>query len=238
MEQLLDTTVKLDTEPDVGLYYIGPLNELIVRLPIFSSHINKSKKIIGAGSRQILNGDSAWIHRTLESIKDETILHKLLLRLFQAIYPKYAQNVHGSYENGRDLFFLPKDESVLRIIQVKCGDLSLPDWRKVKPQLEEMMETDIPQALKDKKISKKVGILLFTGHIRPNVESAITGWKNTKKEQVKEEYLFEYLFKNLDDFVNFIYNEKLISEFHKSLSEYGIKLTREHPTNPPENKGE
>jgi hypothetical protein len=71
-----------------------------------------------------------WMHRALESIRDEAKLRAVLLRLLQSGKPRYAQVRHGSLEYGKDVSVLLDIESasVLRHYQMKCGDLDMKKW--------------------------------------------------------------------------------------------------------------
>ena len=52
----------------------------------------------------IVGGGTNWIYRTLENIKIEPILHRILLRLFQKLPSQVNIIVHGQLEHGRDIF--------------------------------------------------------------------------------------------------------------------------------------
>ena len=220
VEELSRKVYEIDKDPDTGIWLIADFGDLIQDFPLFISNPENSKKIIGKGFNDYLVGKTDWIYRTIKNIKQERILHKILLDLYRSQYPRFTQLVHGSFENGRDLFLLPKNSERLELIQVKIGDISLTEWRGIKQQLEEMMETDIPQTLNNKKITQKVGFLLFTGHFKPNVESAKNGWLAKRKEKMDEEYDFI----NLDDFVNYIIDNKLVAEFRKSAISNKVEI--------------
>lgn len=221
INQLSTLTKEIETDPENGIFNISNFGELIRNFPLFNSSFDNSKRIMGAGLKDYLYGKTAWIYKALQSIKsNEIILQKIVLNLFQAKYPRYSHRVHGNFENGRDLFVLPQNEDTLKVIQVKLGDINLPDWRKIKPQLEEMMETHLPEALIRNKITRKVGILLFNGHIKPNVDAVISDWQAKRLENMYEEYEFM----NIDDLVNFIVENSLVSEFRLASIENGLKL--------------
>ena len=52
----------------------------------------------------------------------------------------YAQLRHGPIEFGKDLAALVQDDRgvVLKLYQVKCGDMDKKKWRESKDELEEM----------------------------------------------------------------------------------------------------
>src|SRR5207302_10747303 len=75
--------------------------------------------------RALLGQELTWIHRTLESIGDEAVLRRVLLRLLQASPPLYVQLRHGPIEYGKDIAVLIEDEGkvVLTMYAVKAGDI-------------------------------------------------------------------------------------------------------------------
>lgn len=169
----------------------------------------------------LCQGPTNWIYRALENIRDEDILRKVLLRLFQTLSPKFAQNIHGIVEHGRDIIVLKeiKDELVLQLFQVKIGDIDTSAWRGIKQQLEEMMETDIPQILDlDGKSYKKIGYLVFNGHIKIQVEPKVSGWKQTRRDRMNEVHEIMHI----DKIVNFIVDNRLVSEFREAIAEYEL----------------
>ena len=87
-----------------------------------------------------------WMHRTLEKITDERQLQRIILRLSQASLPLYAQVLHGPLEYGKDVvvYFEQHGRRVLRMYEVKAGDISLPVWQQTRSQLEEMFLVPLP----------------------------------------------------------------------------------------------
>jgi hypothetical protein len=74
------------------------------------------------------------MQRRIGSIKDERILQRLLLRLMQGQSPPplYAQIRHGPIEYGKDIVVLVEvdGKNVLKMYQVKAGDITKPVWSK------------------------------------------------------------------------------------------------------------
>ena len=121
----------------------------------------------------IIEGPSRlWIHRTLESIKDERKLHRILLRLFQNSVPCYAQIRHGPIEYGKDIAVAAQDggQLVLRMYQAKCGDIKKSDWNGIRPQLEEIFQVPLKSFQIPSEVHRGVGILIWNGHADPHVE--------------------------------------------------------------------
>src|SRR5262245_21262492 len=111
-----------------------------------------------------LEGPSrTWIYRALESINDEGVLRKILLRLFQSSVPKYAQIRHGPIEYGKDIAVAAMDggEWVLRLYQVKCGDIKKSPWNQIRPQLEEIFQVPLDSFRIPIAVAKSVGILVW-----------------------------------------------------------------------------
>jgi len=86
-----------------------------------------------------------WMYRTIEKIRDEVALQKLLLRLIQAQLPLYAQRRHGPIEYGKDIVVFAEVDGqyVLQMYQVKAGDITKSNWAKARDELEEMFQVDM-----------------------------------------------------------------------------------------------
>jgi len=133
-------------------------------LSYFSDDIsNLVKPAIGTHMLEIVTGGANWIYRTLESIANEDIFRKILVRLFQHSFPPFAQNIHSAIEHGKDIIVLTKDQerNTLRMYQVKTGSMNTSEWRTVKPQLEEIFEVPPPEFCKDYTIDERIGYLIF-----------------------------------------------------------------------------
>jgi hypothetical protein len=80
------------------------------------------------------------MHRALENIQDEKKFRQILLRLLQAGLPLYAQLRHGPIEYGKDLAVLVEQDgtAILRLYQVKCGEIDKKKWRESEDELNEM----------------------------------------------------------------------------------------------------
>jgi hypothetical protein len=94
---------------------------------------------------QISGQNRTWIYRTIEGIKDETVLQRLLLRLMQAQLPLYAQVRHGPIEYGKDIVALVDRDGhhILLMYQAKAGDITKANWPKARDELEEMFQVDM-----------------------------------------------------------------------------------------------
>jgi hypothetical protein len=171
---------------------------------------------VRAGS---LEGVTTWVHRTLESITNEATLRSILLRLIQAAVPLYAQIRHGPIEFGKDLVALVDIEgrTVLRLYQVKCGDLSLPKWRESKDELDELLTVPVSTFQLPKPHDAIEGFLVVNGHVKPNAEPAMEAWF---AETRKRGYSVEFM--HLDKLVRWIFTDGLESEFRAVLREVGI----------------
>jgi len=164
---------------------------------------------------------NTWIYRSLESIggrKGEDKLRKIILRLVQSYLPLYAQIIHGPIEYGRDIIVLLKsnDHLELHMFQVKCGNMTIPDWRTSRNQLEEMFQTSLPNSIiPDNLHPQRIGILAYNGHPNLQVAPLMDGWL----EEQKRDHGREYKFMHLDDIVQCISRERLVNEFRKAFSE-------------------
>jgi hypothetical protein len=171
----------------------------------------------------IIEGPSRlWIHRTLESIKDERKLHRILLRLFQNSVPCYAQIRHGPIEYGKDIVVAAQDgdQIVLRMYQAKCGDIKKSDWNGIRPQLEEIFQVPLKSFQIPSEVHRRVGILIWNGHADPHVEPVMEAWKNDQWAAFQREYEFMHL----DATASYILDSRLVSAFRDALAEEGIAV--------------
>lgn len=122
--------------------------EVLGRIPLIGEEVAAAvRPTIGERAyQQILGQQRTWIHRTIESIKNEIHLQQILLRLMQARLPLYAQTRHGPLEYGKDIVALvEKTEGrlLLEMYQVKAGNITKPVWTKARDELEEMFQVDL-----------------------------------------------------------------------------------------------
>jgi hypothetical protein len=200
--------------------------EALERIPLFGPEIaGVVKHPIGKNLYTLkFSQIPTWIYRTLESIggkRGEEQLRKIILRLAQSSYPLYAQILHGPLEYGRDIVVLQKcnDHHELHMYQVKCGDMTIPDWRTSHEQLEEMFQTQFPESIIPAGLYPLwSGILIYNGHPNPQVAPLIDGW--LKEQRKDHERIYKLM--NLDDIVQWISRDRLVNEFRKALSELGL----------------
>jgi len=192
------------------------------KLPLLGSDLARAvRPALGdAALRAILGPHNTWIHRALESIKDEGILRKVILRLLQADKPLYAQIRHGPIEYGKDVAVVLDLEGrrVLRMYQAKTEDITVPVWRTAQHELEEMYLVPLDELQINGKIDSREGILLCNGHANTHVEPLIGPWI---KEQARA-YGRVFKFMHLDDLVNWITGRGLVNEFKAVASEFDL----------------
>lgn len=189
-------------------------------LPQFQEGMSKGiREALGSKALDLCQGPSSWFYRKLESIPDEDILRKVLLRLFQSLSPDYAQIVHGVVEHGKDILRVIEIDGnkVLELYQIKVGDIGTPEWREMKPQLEETFEVVPPDILDLGETEyKKVTFLAFNGHVKPIAEPKVSGWKKLQKDKFNHDYEIMHI----DSIVQFIIKNRLMNEFRKCIKEY------------------
>jgi hypothetical protein len=177
-----------------GLTAVGRAMAALDRVPLVGgTEADAVQQALNRRAVRIVEGPSRlWIHRTLESIKDERKLRQVLLRLFQNSVPRYAQIRHGPIEYGKDIAVAAADrgELVLHMYQVKCGDIKKPDWNKIRPQLEEIFQVPLDSPLLPSGVSRRVGILVWNGHADAHVEPIMRAWKNDQWTAYQREYEF------------------------------------------------
>jgi hypothetical protein len=163
-----------------------------------------------------------WMHRALESIRDEAQLRAALLRLLQSGRPRYAQIRHGPIEYGKDIAVLLDIDgsAVLRHYQVKCGDINMKKWRESKDELEEIFLVPMNSLQLPVTPDRIEAVLLTNGHANQHVEPVIDGWINTQwsDHQRKIEFM------HIDAFVDWIAEHNLVNELRTALRERCIKI--------------
>jgi hypothetical protein len=177
--------------------------------------------------KAVLGPERSWVHRTLEGVKDEDVLRKLLLRLLEASPspPAYGHIRHGPLEHGKDVVVLLEehDRLVLRMYQVKCGDVTTPVWRESRAELEEMFDAEVPDFQLRGEMAEREGILVCNGHANPYTESPMKGWF----EKQLRDHGRKYQFMHLDDLVRWIDSQRLYSDFRAACADLGISTSPE-----------
>jgi hypothetical protein len=196
----------------------------LARLPLIGPEVAEAlRPALGASAlNQTLGPVRTWVHRTLQGITDEGQLRHVLLRLLQASLPRYAQIRHGPMEFGKDLAVVVEegDRQILRMYQVKCGEIDKKKWRQSRDELEEMFQVPLPAFQLAVDPDVREGVLVATGHANPFVEPVINAWFVEQRETLGRQVSFMHL----DDLVSWIFRERLISEFKAALSELGIDV--------------
>jgi len=202
-----------------GLTSVGRAMAALDRVPLLGSpEVEAVRHAVDRRAIRIVEGPSRiWMHRTLENIKDERKLHRILLRLFQNSVPWYAQVRHGPMEFGKDIAVAAEEggELVLRMYQAKCGDIRKPDWNDIRPQLEEIFQVPLETFQIPSPVQRRVGILVWNGHADAHVEPVMQAWKQDQWTAFQREYEFMHL----DDIVNYILDSRLVSAFREALAE-------------------
>ena len=170
----------------------------------------------------LLSQDRSWMHRTIESIEDERILQRLILRLMQGRLPLYAQIRHGPVEYGKDIVVLVEqnNEFILQMYQVKTGDITTPVWRTARAELEDMFLVDVPPVQLPVEPTRREGFLIFNGHLNAYVEPVIDKWLVEQKRA----YGRSFLIMHLDMIVDWIMQKGLLVELRRALEELDIPI--------------
>jgi hypothetical protein len=203
---------------------LGVALEALSRIPIIGSDVAAiaAPIIKNRALEEILGPHRTWIHRTIESIKDENRhLQKIILRLVQASLPLYAQIRQGPLEYGKDIVVLLERDGqrVLRMYQAKCGDITMPKWREARSELEEAFLVSLSNLQIPGEVDACEAILICNGHALPHVEPVMEGWF----EEQKRVYGRDIRFVHLDLIIDWIVNEHLINEFKVVLAELGLR---------------
>lgn len=160
----------------------------------------------------------------IETFKEEQEMENLLDNiLFMNDYNNIIRPQKGVGQLGVD-FSAEKDE-VIYLFVVKKGDIDKSNWdygnNAVRPTLNEILDSYIPQRLNNTK-KKKIKIILCTnGIIKQNIEPSWNGYINRHKTKN-----IEYDFWGIDNLVymtekylanEYIFNDDIKSELRKVL---------------------
>ncbi len=139
----------------------------------------------------------SWMHRTIESIEDERILQRLLLRLMQGQSPPplYAQILHGPLEYGKDIAVLVEDNgrNVLGMYQVKAGSITKAIWPTTREELEEMFQVDMSNVQLPVQPDDRIGVLIFNGHLNTYVVPVVEGWLEEQRRDHRRSFQIMHL---------------------------------------------
>jgi hypothetical protein len=123
-------------------------------------------------------------------------------------------------EYGKDVVavFERDGKRTLRMWQAKIGDIDTTKFRTARQELEEMYLVPLPALQVSGEIDEREGVLVFNGHPNTYVEPVMQGWLDEQKNNGRR-----FLFMHLDDLVNWIVDNRLITEFRKVLTELEIE---------------
>jgi hypothetical protein len=198
--------------------------QLLGRIPLLNPEMPEAlgPHVARKAGEEILGPVRTWVHRTLESITNESQLRQVLLRLHQSRSPVYAQIRHGPIEYGKDLVVLSQEgeEVILRMYQAKVGNITKTSWRLAQAELEEIFQVGLDSLQLPLEPSRREGVLVFNGHVNPYVEPVIQGWLDEQEGDHGRSYRLE----NLDALVAFITANGLANEFRAACNELGIAI--------------
>ena len=198
----------------------------LARIPLIGPEVADAiEPEVALQAQRLFNGPvRTRIYRTLENIKDEKQLQRIILRLLQSSIPLYAQVLHGPWEYGKDIVVAQKegDSVVLKMYQVKCGDITQPGWRSYRAQLEEMFLVPLSTLQISSDVDRREGILICNGHALPGATPVIEAWF----KQQADEHDRQFSLVHIDCLVTWIVSKRLYNEFQLVLSELGIDAVR------------
>jgi hypothetical protein len=214
---------KIDPARELTTGRLSIALEALSRIPLIGAEIAGAlAPAVGARALEEAQGPvHTWIYRTLESIKDENNLQKIILRLVQGSLPLYAQIRQGPLEYGKDVVVLIEKggKRILRMYQVKCEDITISKWRKSRGELEEIFLVPLSKFQISDEVDLREAILVCNGHANPHAEPIMEGWFQEQKRVYRRDILFIHL----DGLVNWVVKDRLINEFKAALNEIGLK---------------
>jgi len=198
--------------------------EVLGRIPLIGSDVASAiRPAVGERAHtQLLGQQRTWIYRTMESIRDENVLQRLLLRLMQGQAPRYAQIRHGPIEYGKDIVALMEIDGrhILEMYQAKAGNITKASWPKARDELEEMFQVDMNDIQLPAEPDDREGVLIFNGHLSAYVEPVVEGWL---KEQ-RDDHHRSFRIMHLDEIVSWILRGGLVNELRQALVELDIPV--------------
>jgi hypothetical protein len=105
-----------------------------------------------------------------------------LLALLSARGFRDVHFIHGAFEFGKDVLAKKVDhakgEVRQYVIQSKAGDIGQPEWRAVRPQLEECEYNTIGHPSFDANLPR-VAVLVTTGRLKGSAPADVTEYRNS-----------------------------------------------------------
>jgi hypothetical protein len=229
-DPLIDRFLTLATEAFDG-FRVDPVGELrsgrlrramdiLDRIPLFGPGFSAAVEP-AVTATQAFGGVKTWMYDALERIKDEKELQRLLLRLFRASLPIYAQILHGPLEYGKDIVVLLEEDGrrTLKMYQVKAGDITTAVWKEASRELEKMFQVPLSSfQLSSEPEPLRRGFLIYNGHANPNVQPWMKGWL----EEQRRDHSRSIQFLDIDYVVRWVVNDRLVTEFKEGLSDLGL----------------
>lgn len=224
----LSTKASADLRSDPGNALLGgELGEaldLLGKLPDFDEQIAMSVRpaVKEAAWQKALGPINSWIHSSLEAIKDERVLQRVLLRLLRAAMPLYAQITHGPIEYGKDLISVTAGPSglILSMYQLKVGPLDKAKWEKARAEVEEifLVEPNLPPGIGG--IVERRAFIVVNSHPNPYTMPLVTNWISEQARVHNRQ--IEFL--HLDRLANYVSQHRLFNELRIALSENGVAV--------------
>ncbi len=214
---------KVDPAREITTGRLPAALDALARIPFIGPEVAKAvTPVIGEGMWSAALGPiRTWMHRTLQSITDEKQLQKVILRLAQASLPPYAQIRHGPVEYGKDVVVLFEEDGrrVLRMYQVKCGDITKSKWREAREELEEIFLVPQSEFQVGGSVDVREGVLVCNGHANPYAEPIMESWFAEQRRAHGRSYSFTHL----DGIVRWITAGRHVNEFRLALDEIGLE---------------
>jgi hypothetical protein len=141
--------------------------------------------------------------------------------LSQASLPLHAQITHGAWEYGKDIIAVEQTDGKLtvKMYQAKTGDISLSDWRKAYPQLEEMFLVDLPEFVVPSGMPvERKGYLCTNGHVMPAAFPVVDAWLKSQLTAFGRDISII----DIDRLVRWINEDHLLQEFRLALRDEAL----------------
>jgi len=120
-----------------------------------------------------------WLNNSDERGYQIPFCQLLSLRGYKIVHV----STHGPFEQGKDIIAIAPD-GIPCAFQLKTGDISLDRWRKIRPEIEELLDIPIAHPSVDKSIPHK-SFLVTTGNLSDPVRREIDDRNEQRKRENK-----------------------------------------------------
>ena len=123
------------------------------------------------------------IEKAIENWLTNTNETNYRLPFFQILLNQYdlVKNTHGPLEDGKDIVTIDGEGNYIAF-QLKTGDINIPEWRNIKPQIDELIELEIRHPSFESKRPDEA-YLVINGVVEPFTNARIKSYNTTMADR-------------------------------------------------------